>query len=103
MILEDTDPKMEKIWFEMLDKRTIGQRVAEVLALSSFMAQLQMTGLRRDFPQASEREIFLRAAALRLGNELCKKVYGWCPEENDNAELPDHRAARTAAGGTGPA
>jgi len=37
-------------------------------------------GLRQRYPNASDREIFLRAAHLNLGAELYNKVYG--------AELP---------------
>jgi hypothetical protein len=33
--------------------------------------------IRREYPEASEREVFLRAAVRRLGAETVAKVYGW--------------------------
>ena len=32
-------------------------------------------------PRPAEREVFLRAAALRLGNETVRRVYGWSPDD----------------------
>jgi hypothetical protein len=34
---------------------------------------------RRMHPEAGEREIFLRAAARRLGPDLVRRAYGWPP------------------------
>jgi hypothetical protein len=36
--------------------------------------------IRKDYPEAGEREVFLRAAATRLGADTVRKVYGWDPE-----------------------
>lgn len=33
--------------------------------------------MRAQYPHASEREVFLRVAARRLGRELMIKAYGW--------------------------
>ena len=35
--------------------------------------------VRRQYPEASEREVFLRAASRRLGRDLMIKAYGWDP------------------------
>ena len=43
------------------------------MALSAF-------GVRRRHPGASEREIFLRRAALHLDRETMLRVYGWRPD-----------------------
>ena len=37
---------------------------------------LSLAGLRLRYPEATEEELFLREAALRLGDELMTKVYG---------------------------
>ncbi len=41
---------------------------------------LQTSEVRRWYPAATDREIFLRVTARRLGAELTKKVYGWQPD-----------------------
>jgi len=42
-------------------------------------------GLRERYPDADDREIFLRLARLILGDELCERVYG-------KVAWPDERA-----------
>jgi hypothetical protein len=41
------------------------------------MIALQTAEVRRLHPEASDREVFLRVTARRLGSELMRKVYGW--------------------------
>lgn len=43
---------------------------------SEMVRQFAEAGLREKYPQASEREIFLRFARQSLGEELFRKVYG---------------------------
>jgi len=50
--------------------------------LTDMMIQLAETGVRMRHPGISEREVFLRAAALRLPRDLMIKAYGWDPEEH---------------------
>jgi hypothetical protein len=40
------------------------------------------SGVRAACPNASEREIFLRTAALRIPRDLMIKAYGWDPERD---------------------
>jgi len=42
--------------------------------------QLSLAGVRLRHPNVDERELFLRAAALRLGRALMIEVYGWDPD-----------------------
>lgn len=44
------------------------------------------SGVRANHPEASEREIFLRAAALRLPRDLMIRAYGWDPERHSERE-----------------
>ncbi len=78
--MTDTDPKAREQWYRLLDAKPLGQQLADVLALCEMGIELHKAGLRRQFPEASEREIFLRSAAAWLGPELCRKVYGWAPD-----------------------
>ena len=68
---------------------TPGEKLRRTFEYSAFVQRLAEANLRRLYPQASEREIFLRSARQRLGAELFHKVYG--------EELPHERAARTGA------
>jgi hypothetical protein len=48
-----------------------------VRGLTLAVQQLAFVGLRQQFPDDSDDEIWLRLAARRLGRDLVKKVYGW--------------------------
>lgn len=77
----DTDPQMEAKWLEMLEAKPLGQQLSDVLDLCEMVIAFHEAGLRMDFPHACPREIFLRRAANMLGVTLCRKVYGWAPDE----------------------
>ena len=76
MCPRDTSPEAWKIYLDLQRKLTPAQRMQQVFELSEAMRQLQMAGLRQQYPDADEREIFLRAARANLGRELFQKVYG---------------------------
>ena len=48
--------------------------------LSDFAVRMAESGVRARYPEASEREVFLRSAALRLPRDLMIRAYGWDPE-----------------------
>ena len=48
----------------------------QVFEWSDVMHELGVAGLRQQYPDADEREIFLRATRNNLGAELFLKVYG---------------------------
>jgi hypothetical protein len=52
------------------------QKIASALSLSETVRLLAEEGLRRRFPHASEREIFLRRVQLELGEDLFRRAYG---------------------------
>lgn len=76
----DTDPRAMEVWLDILRRKTPGERIAMALEMSEFAARLSESGVRVRHPNASEREIFLRSAALRLPRELMIRAYGWDPE-----------------------
>ena len=61
-------------------KMSPAKKLALVLQMSAMGMRLYEDRVRREYPHAGEREVFLRAAALRLGNETVKRVYEWDPE-----------------------
>jgi hypothetical protein len=76
----DTDPRVMKVWLDMLRAKTPGERILMAFELSDFAVRASESGVRERYPEASEREIFLRSAALRLPRDLMIRAYGWDPE-----------------------
>jgi hypothetical protein len=60
------------------------QRLQLVADTSSAVIDLSVAGVRRRYPEASERECFLRAAALRIGVEATRRIY---PDASELADL----------------
>jgi hypothetical protein len=52
------------------------ERIQRAFELSELVQSAAESGLRRAYPEADDREIFLRAARQRLGRDLFHKVYG---------------------------
>lgn len=76
----DTDPRAMEVWLALLRKKTPGERIAIAFELSDFAVRVAESGVRARYPGATEREIFLRSAALRLSRDLMIQAYGWDPE-----------------------
>jgi hypothetical protein len=72
----DTSPEAWKVWLELIRKMTPAERLQRAFEYSAFVRNLAESTLRREHPDASEREIFLRAARQRLGPDLFSRVYG---------------------------
>ncbi len=76
----DTDPRVMEVWISMLRAKTPGERMLMAFELSDFAVRVAESGVRARYPEASEREVFLRSAALRLPRDLMIRAYGWDPE-----------------------
>ena len=76
----DTDPKALAVFIQLHRDMTPGERVAQVFELNAFQEGLQRASVRSMYPDADEREVFLRVAARRLDRETMIHVYGWDPE-----------------------
>jgi hypothetical protein len=76
----DTDPRAMEVWLRLLRQKTPGERILMAFELSDFAVRVAESGVRARHPGASEREIFLRSAALRLPRALMIRAYGWDPE-----------------------
>jgi hypothetical protein len=81
----DTDPKAMEVWLDLLRKMPAGQKIGTVFALSTMAIEFSKAGVRMSWPQADDREVFLRSASRRLSRDQMIRVYGWDPEANDNA------------------
>ncbi len=76
----DTHPKALEVFLSLQRQMTPAQKVSLVFNLTTMVLRLSEAGVRMDYPQADEREVFLRAAARRLDRETMIRVYGWDPQ-----------------------
>ena len=76
----DTDPKTLEVWLDLQRRMSAGEKVSAVFEATNFVMRAQEAGVRERYPDANDREVFLRGAALRLGRDLMISVYGWDPE-----------------------
>jgi hypothetical protein len=63
------------------------EKVQAVFTLNDLLLRLSEAGVRQMYPAGSDREVFLRAAARRLGRETATRVYGWDPGPVEVPEL----------------
>ena len=78
--MADTSEEAFRVLIELNRKMSPGEKLARTLQWSSALKGLSEGSVRKMYPQAGEREVFLRAAARRLGWDVVKRVYGWDPE-----------------------
>lgn len=78
----DTDQRAFEVLVGLNRRMTPGEKLAAVFNLSSMLMRFSEGNVRRLYPNANEREVFLRAAARRLDRETMIRVYGWDPQEH---------------------
>lgn len=78
----DTTPEAWRVYLELQRRMSPEEKVQRVFEMSRLIRSAAESGLRQAYPDADDREIFLRAVRQRLGPELFNKVYG--------RSLPDH-------------
>ncbi len=71
----DTSPEAWKIYLDLQRRLSPSEKLRRAFQLSALVRQLAEAGLRERYPEASNREIFLRSARQRLGSELFEKAY----------------------------
>ena len=75
----DTSPQAMEVFVELHRRMTPGQKLTRVFELIDLVYGLSLADVRRCYPEASEREVFLRWVARRLHREWMLRVYGWQP------------------------
>ena len=78
--VRDTNSEALRVFYEIQRRRSSEQKLADVFALSEGLFETVKAGVRLRYPEAGEREVFLRAVATRLPRELMIRAYGWDPE-----------------------
>jgi hypothetical protein len=85
----DTSPEAWRVYLELQRKATPEEKLARAIEISELIRSLAEAGMRQRYPQADDREIFLRLARIRLGKELFETVY----RNASTAHGPAHRNA----------
>jgi hypothetical protein len=71
----DTTAEIEDRQIEAWRRMSPAQRLQVVSDASRAATSLALAGIRRRYPDASERECFLRFAAIRLGVDTTCRIY----------------------------
>jgi hypothetical protein len=75
-LYSDTHPKMEALQIQLLRQASPTRKMNMLAQLNASARLLALTGLRAQYPQASEAELRRKLAGLLLGEELARKLYG---------------------------
>ena len=75
-LFTDTHPDVEALQIRLWREASPAQKLQMAGELYAAARELALTGLRKRFPNASEKELRRRLADLVLGEELALKVYG---------------------------
>jgi hypothetical protein len=78
--MSDTHPDALRVYLEIHSRMPPERKLGQVAEMYDAITTLQTSEVRRLYPEATDREVFLRVTARRLGPELMKKVYGWQPD-----------------------
>lgn len=75
-LFSDTHPKMEALQIQLLRQASPTRKMNMLTQLNASARLLAVTGLRSQYPDASEAELRHKLADLLLGEELARKVFG---------------------------
>ena len=84
----DTDPQVYQAWIEYIRKKTPDEKLGLCLTIMDMEWEDRQAMMRAKYPQASDDEVFLRAALLNLGRGWMIRVYGWDPDVPDGSDAP---------------
>jgi hypothetical protein len=87
----DTSPEMWKVYVDLYRKMPIAEKVRKTFEWSASIRNLSEVGMRRRYPDADDREIFLRMARMTFGGELFRKVYGDALPDDTRRRTEGHR------------
>ena len=76
-LVPDTSPEAEAVRFELLRRMSPSDKARRVSTLTAAASHWALCGLRQRFPRATQSELLLRLAVLRLGDDAVDRAYGW--------------------------
>jgi len=77
----DTDPKALEVFLARQRTMTATEKMEAVFQQNELLRRLSEARERQLHPDATDREIFLRVVAHRLGREAMLRIYGWHPDD----------------------
>lgn len=80
LLSEDTPPDIERIIIEGYRRMSAAEKLAIMQDLINSAHLMAHSEIKRQHPQASERELQLRLASRRIEPELMRKAFGWDPD-----------------------
>jgi hypothetical protein len=80
-LFPDTRPEAEDVLIRLLREAPPWRKLELVDQLNQSVKLLALSGLRQQYPSASEAQLLRRLAGLLLGEDLACKAYGAFPEE----------------------
>jgi len=81
MRISDTHPDAEKAYIDLMRKFSISKKLAMVREITFACQQMALTGIKKRYPEADEKEMRLRLGALWLKKEIMDKVFHWNIDE----------------------
>jgi hypothetical protein len=83
----DTSPRAWEAYLELMRNMGPAEKFARVFEFSALIRSLIEAEVRSQYPNASDREIQLRAAARNMGRKTFVRAFGWDP--NSDEPFPD--------------
>jgi hypothetical protein len=80
--LFDTPPRVVAEHARLMARLSPAERAQRVSDLTATASMMALAGLRSRYPGATEAELLLRLAVLRLGADVVERVYGWRAEDD---------------------
>jgi hypothetical protein len=81
--VRDTSPEALEVFYEIQRRRSREQKWNDAWALTQGLWNATLAGVRLRYPEATDREVFLRAVSVRTPRGLMIKAYGWDPAEHE--------------------
>ena len=79
----DTTPQAWAAYNELMRALSPEEKFVRVLELSAQLRAFVEAGVRAEYPNASDREIQLRAAARNIDRPTFVRAFGWDPDSNE--------------------
>jgi hypothetical protein len=79
-LFRDTNQDSERMLVELARATPVWKKFQQVANATEACRAFARAGILRRHPDASEKEVKLRLAALSLDRETMIRVYGWDPE-----------------------
>ena len=76
----DTSREIARLLFEHYARLEAWEKIRIIEDLNRTADEAAMVGIRERHPDATEREVKLRLAALKYGRDLMMQAFGWDPE-----------------------